>query len=38
LIKSHDTKKVGITILHGKGFCLFRHCGKNYKFFQAMPP
>ncbi len=27
-----------LAILHGKGFSLFRHCGKNYKFFQAMPP
>ncbi len=27
-----------VPILHGKGSSLFRHCGKNYKFFQAMPP
>ena len=27
-----------LAILHGKGSSLFRHCGKNYKFFQAMPP
>ncbi len=26
-----------LAILHGKGFSLFRHCGKNYKFFPQCP-
>ena len=37
IIKGRDNKKVVITILHGKGFSLFRHCGKNYKFFPQCP-